>query len=777
MKKTIYILSILLLTISGVSAQTVIKIKQPNPQQITIADDSIKLNGSTSVPLSDIIKPITLAEYNAMDAATKLKNAGRQIIDPTGVPTAISIVDGSVSTAKIANSAVSGIKILDEAITESKIADASITDAKINADTYNKLYYAVPDGYISPRDYGAVLDGVTDDRAAFVATLAAANTLGKRIRIDADKMFLDVEETGTKSIFIPDNTWIEGSNKDVQIVVNNILSPAFYLALVDNVTIKDITFTYDQTYDPTYGEDATNFAADFTINQQQVRDYLRDNKAIDFSGVFPVDNGFVSYYYMFLLEAAENVTFDNVTFKSKGETADTFITGVIKMKEQYQPSQTVSNTSAPRTQCKNISLSNIVIDGALMGIQGLVDGFTVNNLKSYRYSDMQDASGNYLGGFDGVDYDFPPPHLFYLNNSSSSTFNTKNVNINDVYDYGKYVGTASVRGTSGINIGYCNSLKLVETQDNVHVSNYKSFRRDGMADIGILSNSSFSNMYSESTTDIFSSTSSYPALRFLGNLTNVVFDNIIIKDNSTTSAIYPIDYGEGNFVTWNNVHVFVKTLNTIDVGTFGIWGSNNKITNSSFNIENHTSTQTLRGIVLNNSTTRDSGANNYYDVTLNGWRDISSDPLNRKSRMLFATAVNTNNNYARVHDTRNNFVIEQVNEIETDTWTRTETVSLGSGTQQALTMTIPSGFAVKKATAIVTSALDAGVTASIGTVSGVATNLIASISNTANSINSNDLNEISNGSLRQIFIRTSTGTFASTGTVKVTLVLTRTSLN
>ncbi|QQO97150.1 pectate lyase [Cellulophaga phage Nekkels_2] len=142
MKKTIYILSILLLTISGVSAQTVIKIKQPNPQQITIADDSIKLNGSASVPLSSIIKPITLAEYNAMDAATKLKNAGRQIIDPTGTPTAISIVDGSVSTAKIANSAVSGIKILDEAITESKIADASVTESKLSNlvnDKINKI--------------------------------------------------------------------------------------------------------------------------------------------------------------------------------------------------------------------------------------------------------------------------------------------------------------------------------------------------------------------------------------------------------------------------------------------------------------------------------------------------------------------------------------------------------------------------------------------------------------------------------------------------------------
>lgn len=118
MKKTIYILSILLLTISGVSAQTVIKIKQPNPQQITIADDSIKLNGSASVPLSSIIKPITLAEYNAMDAATKLKNAGRQIIDPTGTPTAISIVDGSITESKLSTLVNDKINKIDDVIGE-----------------------------------------------------------------------------------------------------------------------------------------------------------------------------------------------------------------------------------------------------------------------------------------------------------------------------------------------------------------------------------------------------------------------------------------------------------------------------------------------------------------------------------------------------------------------------------------------------------------------------------------------------------------------------------
>ncbi|AGO47492.1 pectate lyase [Cellulophaga phage phi19:3] len=777
MKKTIYILSILLLTISGVSAQTVIKIKQPNPQQITIADDSIKLNGSTSVPLSDIIKPITLAEYNAMDAATKLKNAGRQIIDPTGVPTAISIVDGSVSTAKIANSAVSGIKILDEAITESKIADASITDTKINADTYKKLYYAVPDGYISPRDYGAVMDGITDDRIAFVNTLTAANTLGKRIWIDSD-INLDVEETGTKSIFIPSNTWIEGRDKDVRILINNLLSPAFYIALQENVTFKNITFSYDNTYDATIRyTDASTLA-----NDNQIKNYLTANKSVNFNGLEPIKLSPVNYRYGFRLDGSKNVVFENVVFDAEGDLANAYPLGWIKLIEQYSESTSVVSGGAT-TVCENITFKNIDFNKSIMGIQGLVQGFYMSDVKSYYFTDCQDGDGSNLGGehAGSTAYWMPPPHLIYLNNDGSVNHQSKDIHINNVIDYGFLVGTTAVRADGRDNQGYLTSLKTVNNMSNVYVDGYKSYRRDGLADIGDITNGVYKNMYSESTTDIFESSRQFTPLRFVGIMDDVLFDNIVIKDLSDIASTYPISRSYGDNVTMNNIQLFSKTLSTTYTGVIGVSGSNNTIKNLTYTIENHTdAASNYQGLIFHDNTTMDSGYNNNYEITVNGWRNINSDPIALKPRMLFSKAINPNNNYARLYDSSNNNIIEQINEFQTDTWTKTEVVTLSSGVQQTLTMNIPSGYAINKVIAVTQTSLDAGTTVSIGTVSGTANNLIPLVvqASGTGSIAINNINETSlSTSARSIYIRTSTGDFNSTGKVKVTVELKRWRLN
>ena len=548
--------------------------------------------------------------------------------------------------------------------------------------------------YLKPSWFGAKMDGIKDDRHPFITTLQQANNISAKILIE-NKIFLDVEETGTKSIFLPDNAWIEGTNNG-QIIINNILSPAFYIALTKNITIKNIEIVYDQKYNASYGEDSPNFTANFTKNDQQLRNYLQDFHGINFNGNFPMDKGFVSFYAIFLIEAGQDILFDNVHFKAKGSTADTFIPMAIKMKEQYSKNQSISKGTSNTMIPRNINLKNVKIDGSIMGIQGIVDGFNCSGLISYRYSDFQGPNGSYLGGFDGTNYDFPPPHLIYLNHDLSKAHKSRNIVIDNTLDYGDYVGTSKVRGKTGINIGYCNSLKIVDDINDVTVDGYKSYRRDGFADLGSLTNANFKNIYAEYNSSIFSPDQRYITFRFLGSLNNVTFKNITIKDLAPVTQVHPMNSIEGDYITMENVNFFLRELNSKEDGPFAIFGSNNRVTGCSLNIEKHTSTLDDMGVVYLNEDTRNNGQNNYYDVSVKGWRDISKRTLSRAVKLTFQNPSNNNSNYAKVKDINNNYSVEVKNGKKTINWIISETIQLGNGKTQALEMEIPYNFTITK---------------------------------------------------------------------------------
>ncbi|MDF4201863.1 hypothetical protein PXD56_02780 [Maribacter sp. SA7] len=627
--------------------------------------------------------------------------------------------------------------------------------------------------YVMPYWFGAVMDGVTDDREAFVETLAYADSLSLKVLVDRD-MFLDVEETGKKSIFLEDNTWIEGAN-DARIIVNNLLSPAFYLALTKDVTIKNITFLYDQIYIANYGENFLGFNNDFLLNLQQLRDYLRDYKDISFNGVFPKDKGFVAFYAMFLLEAAEDVIFENVKFVAKGNSADTFIPFIMKMKEQYGANQTVSSNSAPTSISRNIILNNITVDGAIMGFQGVVDGFHVDNVISYRYSDFQDVNGNYLGGFDGENYDFPPPHLFYLNRDSydySSNFTTNNVDIRNVYDYGNYIGTSAVRGSTGINIGYANSLKLTQQPENIYVENYKSYRRDGLGSFDGVINGHFKNIYAESNIGIFNPLAKVSTLRLLFDhpLENVILEDVTLIDIGESTEVMPIRPAYGSNVYLDNVKIYVKEFKGASTATFGFFGNNNTIINSSVHIDNHISTQTNRGIIFHDSPTMEDGANNYYDIQVHGWRNIDSDPFGLGCRMLFAKPVNTNSNYARLEDISNNINYEQTDNLNIVSWIKSDTINLGAGKSYTSVMQLPQGFAIKRIMIELLSPLDGNVNSiSMGMGNGLVDNLMTSRAISVNTpiTITNNVNDIFPLTSNTIYTIYSGNNFNNKGTLKI----------
>tara|TARA_R110002126_G_scaffold90468_1_gene215633 strand:+ start:6441 stop:8696 length:2256 start_codon:yes stop_codon:yes gene_type:complete len=640
----------------------------------------------------------------------------------------------------------------DETFIYSDTGEPIVTDASFTGTYENE--------YVMPYWFGAVMDGVTDDRESFVKTLEYADSLGLKILIEKD-IFLDVEETGTKSIFLEDNTWIEGAN-DARIIVNNLLSPAFIIALAENITIRNITIFYDQSYDANFGYDNQMTIA----NTTQLKTYLVENRGLVFNNQNPLWRGQVNFRYTVLLEASRNVWFENVKMLSKGTTANTFMVGAIKLKEEYSANQTISNNSAPTSICNNINFKNLVIDGAIMGIQGIVDNLTLDGLKGYRYSDIQTLNGGMVGG---LDYWMPPPHLIYLNSDNSENHICKNLTILNTTDYGNYVGTSNVREEIS---GYCNSLKLVDFIENVVVDNYFSYRRDGLGDWGDITNGLFSNIYAESTIDIFNSNYKFNSLRFLGPLNNISINNMTIKDNSESIEIYPMDYAVGDYVSMDGVDVIVKNLNNESVGLFGISGSNNTVTNSTLTIEKHTSTKDYTAVVFHDLNTLNEGGDNFYDIQVNGWRSLNVNPIERSIRIMLANSVNLNNNYAKITDISNNYIIEQTNSLREDMWSRSEIITLGAGNSLMLNMTIPNGYVLDNLVVHTLEDLSEGTKISLGTRSSNKQNLITSISEKVGVVSQDidDSNSIEESSNIYLFANQD---FNNKGKIQVTINLVR----
>ncbi|MFC4097734.1 hypothetical protein [Euzebyella saccharophila] len=552
--------------------------------------------------------------------------------------------------------------------------------------------------YIKPQWFGAAMNGSTDDREAFVETLLQAQNIGAKVLVDSN-MLLDLEETGQKSIFLEDNTWLEGAN-NASIIINNLLSPAFYMALTKNITIKNLTFLYDQKYDAAFGwSDNDNL-----YNARQLKEYLIGKKNIGFTASNPISRSPTSYRAIFLLEAAQNINFEDVKLMSKGQTADRFIQMGIKLKEQYKKNQEIRNDNGITDIPRNINLKNVTFDGIIMGIQGVVDTFTSEGLKSYRYSDIQSADGKNIGGNVGGVFWMPPPHLIYLNNDNSPTYHSEDITLKNSIDYGEYVGSENVRSSVS---GYCNSLKLVDFQDGVLVDGYESYRRDGFADLGNVNNGVFKNIYVESTSSIFNPDYKFVCLRFLDNLNKVSFENVTIKDMADVVDQYPMDQTFGDYVTMDNVQIYVNEFKGELDGPFSIFGSNNKVVNSAVHIEKHSATKDFLGVVALDSDTRAKGSNNYYDVQVDGWRPFDGTNMGPSVKLILQDASNSNSNFARVTDISNNFIVEKTKTVKTEIWTRTEEVNLGSGKDQQLKMLIPYNFAINKVHVVTEQSLSA----------------------------------------------------------------------
>ncbi len=182
----------------------------------------------------------------------------------------------------------------------------------------------------------------------------------------------------------------------------------------------------------------------------------------------------------------------------------------------------------------NITISNVSLDGYLMGFQGTVQNATFDHIRAYHYGDLQADDTSQVGGAGKW---FAPPHLFYINADAHGTQPT-HVRITDVIDEGVRVGVA--RDTQqNKNSGSALSLKIGGT--DVVVDGYISHRTDGFVDV--LPANGLTVRNAEATYDSSFLNDIYPGIRFPGaapGYNNITFSHVHIRDVAPQTRILPI---------------------------------------------------------------------------------------------------------------------------------------------------------------------------------------------------------------------------------------------
>ena len=201
----------------------------------------------------------------------------------------------------------------------------------------------------------------------------------------------------------------------------------------------------------------------------------------------------------------------------------------------------------------------MTLDGIIMGFQGNTIGSSFRNVKVEHVSDLQDESGNNVGG-EGQS--FPPPHVFYLNyafDGDPALFNA-NLSLENIDEVGPRMG--KVRPGGG---GYADSLKL--GCHNCTVDGYTTNRKDGFMDVLDSDHLTVSNVTATYDSSFVDQYESWPGWRWPGGGTESVFENVTfshvsLTDEAATSVAAPLSNndaaGNANLV-FDDVNITVQS--------------------------------------------------------------------------------------------------------------------------------------------------------------------------------------------------------------------------
>lgn len=418
--------------------------------------------------------------------------------------------------------------------------------------------------------------GVSDDTEGVARAIAAARHAAFTLVVDCP-VRLHIGVDVARTIFIDSGTAIEFAGAG-RFTVDNVFHPAFVIANSSDIVLTNWNVVYDASLPADWKmggyENAGKFVASGSnappagaFNDLALTKWLAANRAI----IFDRTQGIVNSIWagptntsavFFISGDTSNVTVTGMRlYAPPSAGAERFVPMAFSLSWNYKSNQTVTSATPKNAEFvaipHNLTFSGIDLDGTYMGWQGGAQNVIFEKIRSHRYSDLQDAKGENVGG---VGKWFAPPHLIYLNYAVAGDprlFN-RDIRIHDVMDAGPRVGTARDKGGADSLSGYANSIKI----GCVHcsVDNYSSSRPDGFMDVLASDGLAVSNVTAAYDSTFLNNL--FPALRFpQPPYKHVSFTNMVFKDLAESSVQMPIsaanqESNEG--ISFSNVRIEVK---------------------------------------------------------------------------------------------------------------------------------------------------------------------------------------------------------------------------
>jgi hypothetical protein len=414
-------------------------------------------------------------------------------------------------------------------------------------------------------------DGQSDDSAGVAKALAAAAHAAFTLVVDCP-LRLQIGTDISRPLFIDDDTTIEFSGAG-NLIVDNVLIPAFVIANSKNITLKNWRVQYDASLpvNPVVGGHKKN--GEFqpgkepspAFSEDRITPWLAAHRGIKFDGrqgrVTSLWTG--STKFCALLFIAGDSSRLSVTGMQVGAPksagAERFVPVVFSLNPNFKSNQTITAKTPITAQFvavpHDVSFTDISLDGTYMGWVGNVQNGVIENIKSLRYADLQDAAGDNVGGMRKW---FAPPHLIYFSRYAATQdpeLANRDVRIRDVVDEGERIGRARDAAADAPS-GNALSLKIGCT--HCSVDHYRSNRPDGFVDVLSSDGLTISNV--EATYNSIFLNNVYPGWRFPEPpYVNVAFENISLTDDADLTLRLPIsNLNPVQGIVMKNIHVHLN---------------------------------------------------------------------------------------------------------------------------------------------------------------------------------------------------------------------------
>jgi hypothetical protein len=266
---------------------------------------------------------------------------------------------------------------------------------------------------------GITPGGSVNSRTGLNNAIQATATNGQILVIDC-AILCNIGTTTTNPIFLPSNLNMRWEPGGV-IITDGILLPLFVILNSTNITFENYTTSYIGTFGVT-AIDALNPASSLfglynTFNTGPVQSYMVANWGNTFTGVgVPFLQAPTNACAQILMSGqATNIIFRGKTSVTVPSTAPAcnFLPMFLSTEPNWLPSTVVTSNGAPTPSTgalpNYVLIEDLDVDGILMGIQGSASNLVIKNATFRRYTDLQDANGNNVGGQQYTAYTIASP--------------------------------------------------------------------------------------------------------------------------------------------------------------------------------------------------------------------------------------------------------------------------------------------------------------------------------------------------------------------------------